>query len=131
MAGCSGGGGKITGSVTLDGQPLTDARVEFHPSETLNLTVADVRTDQQGHFEVPPRPKGKEGLPPGKYVVFVRKLVDKKGNVPNDEEYGQLEAAGQLINKVPERYSSFDSPSLSADVTKDTKELPPFQLKSR
>jgi hypothetical protein len=133
VAGCGGGGGtKITGSVTLDGQPLPDARLEFHPKNNLNLAVADVRTDQQGQFEIAPRPKGgKTGLAPGQYVVLVRKLVDKDGNVPNQEDYGQLEAAGQLVNKLPAKYSDSAFPQITVDVSADTKTLPPIELKSK
>jgi hypothetical protein len=130
MAGCSAGAGKITGSVQLDGQPLADARVEFHPKEDINLSAADVRTNQEGRFEVLPRPRSSESLPPGAYVVLIRKLVDKQGNVPDDENYGQLEAAGQLLNKVPPRYSDRDFPQVTVEIKSDTKELPPFELKS-
>ncbi|HEY7311763.1 MAG TPA: hypothetical protein VH643_20540 [Gemmataceae bacterium] len=129
MTGCSGGGGKLTGSVNLNGKPLADARVEFHPKDNLNLSAADVRTDQQGHFEILPRPKGGKSLPPGQYVVLVRKLVDKQGNVPDDENYGQLEAAGQLINQVPPRYGDRDFPQINVEINSDTKEIPPFELK--
>lgn len=131
LAGCSGGAGKISGTVNLDGQPLADARVEFHPKQALQQSLADVRTDAQGHFEVQPRPKSRESLPPGQYVVLIRKLVDDKGNVPGDEDYGQLEAAGKLRNKVPQRYNDRDFPQITVEVKPDTKEFPPFELKSK
>jgi len=130
LAGCSGGK-KITGTVTLNGQPLADARVEFHPKDNLNLSVADVKTDAQGNYEIPPRPKGGEGLRPGQYVVLVRKLVDKSGAVPSPEDYGQLEAAGKLKNAVPPQYSDTAFPKITMDVSADTKTLPPIELKGR
>ena len=130
LDGCSGGK-KITGTVTLNGQPLADAQVEFHPRENLNLSVAEAKTDAQGNYEIPPRPRGGEGLPPGQYVVFVRKMVDKNGAVPDAKDYGQLEAAGQLINKVPAQYSDRFSPKITMDVSADTKTLPPIELKGR
>lgn len=131
VAGCSAGGNKITGSVNLDGKPLADARVEFRPRDNLNVPAADARTDPAGKFEILPRPRSDQILPPGEYVVFVRKLVDKTGNVPSDEDYGQLEAAGQLINKVPAHYSDSAFPQLTVNIKADTRNLPPFELKSR
>lgn len=134
VAGCSGGSGaKITGSVTLDGQPLSDARVEFHPRDNLNLSVAVAQTNQEGKFEILARPKSKEILPPGEYVVFVRKLVDKSGNVPSAEDYGQKEAAGELVNKVPAKYSDRNFPQnlIKVEVKSDTKVLSPFELTSK
>jgi hypothetical protein len=131
VCGCSSGK-NISGTVSMDGQPLADARVEFHPKENLNMSVAEAQTDAQGHYEIRPRPKGKEGLPPGQYVVFVKKMVDKKsGAVPSPQDYGQLEAAGLLKNKVPEQYSNRFFPKITMDVGSDTKELPPIEIKSR
>jgi hypothetical protein len=135
--GCSGNKGKITGSVTLDGQPVADAQVEFLLQSNKNAPVANVRTDQQGNFAVLPRPKGGgPGLPPGQYVVLIRKMVDKSGNVPPDsdnpaEDYRQLEAAGKLVNKLPAKYNDPPFPVLTVEVKSDTKELKPFELKSK
>jgi hypothetical protein len=70
-------------------------------------------------------------LAPGKYIILIRKLVDKKGNVPSDEDYGQLEAANQLVNKVPAKYSDKDFPQITVEIQADTKTLKPFELKSR
>jgi hypothetical protein len=130
LAGCSGGT-KITGTVTLNGQPLADARIEFHPRANLNLSVAEARTDAQGNYEIPPRPRGGVGLPPGQYVVLIRKMVDKSGAVPDEKDYGQLQAAGQLSNKVPAQYSDTAFPKITMDVSADTKTLPPIELKGR
>lgn len=130
LAGCSGGK-KITGTVTLNGQPLADARLEFHPKNNLSVAVADAKTDAQGNYEIPPRPRGSEGLPPGQYVVLVRKLVDKSGAIPSPEDYGQLEAAGKLKNAVPAQYSDVGFPKITIDVSADTKTLPPIELKGK
>jgi hypothetical protein len=119
----------ITGSVTLDGQPLPSATVNFHPKDKLADTAATARTDQEGKFTL--RRKAKAPLAPGNYVVTVQKLVDKKGNVPNDEDYGQLQAAGQLVNKLPARYSDVGARNLTVKVEADTKSLPPIELSSK
>jgi hypothetical protein len=59
-------------------------------------------------------------------------MVDKKtGNVPSDEDYGQQEAAGTLVNKLPLKFSDPAFPVLTATVKSDTKTLPPFELKSK
>jgi len=89
LCGCSkgGGGGKITGSVTADGQPVPGAKVVFEGvNKALGMAVA--RTGEDGKFAFLPRPKSSEPpLKPGKYNVFISWLVDKSGKVPNDEDY--------------------------------------------
>jgi hypothetical protein len=129
-AGCSSGGGTVSGSVKLDGQPVASATVDFYLRERLAQLAASARTDQDGNF-VLRAPKGRPPLAPGSYVVTVRKLVDKKGNVPNDEDYGQLDAAGLLVNKLPAKYGDPAFPNLTLEVKSGEKSLAPFELKSK
>jgi hypothetical protein len=129
-ASCSSGGSTVTGSVKLDGQPFPSATVTFHPREKLGTVAATARTDGEGKFTIR-APKGRPPIPPGNYVVTVRKMVDKKGNVPNDEDYGQLDAAGQLVNKAPPKYADTAFPTLTVEVKSGETNLPPLDLESR
>lgn len=130
LSGCGKGVSQIEGTATLDGQPLADATVSFYPVDKPEFMAATAKTDQNGKFLLV-RPGGAAALAPGKYNVTVRKMVDKKGNVPNEEDYGQLEAAGLLVNKLPRQYSDPAFPKLTVEVKSDTKTLPPLEVKSK
>jgi len=130
--GCSGGGGTtITGKVTLDNQPLDNAKLEF-VGEGPSLGTVQAKTGADGKFELQPVGKEKVGLKPGKYKVLVSKLVDKKtGKVPNEEDYGQLEAANMLKDVLKGKYSDRDFPKITIEVKEGEKELAPIELKSK
>ena len=60
----------VTGSVFLDGQPLTEADLFLVGNETSNgATRSFSRTDSTGHFQIV------NDLPPGEYRVVVRRLI--------------------------------------------------------
>jgi hypothetical protein len=120
-------GGKITGSVLLEGKPLPDAVVGFVPNDQKEPTNFAV-TDAEGHFEVK-RDKAKRTLPPGTYAVVVRQYVKKDGKPLPPEERDMLIASGNLRNTLPERYSSPKTSGLTADVKPGDNALPPFELK--
>jgi hypothetical protein len=131
LTGCGDGGGPtVRGTVNLDGRPLADAQVHFL-SEGSKTEEAVCKTAADGSFQVQPRSRGGMTVPPGKYLVLITKLVDKKGAVPSDEDFGQLEAAGQLRNAIPRRYNDRDFPQLTAEIKPGTNALPPFELKSK
>ena len=52
LAGCSGRSdlGQVSGKVTLDGEPLADARIEFSP--TLQGSISNGRTDENGEYSL-------------------------------------------------------------------------------
>jgi hypothetical protein len=119
--GCSGGGegAKVTGMVTMDGQPLSDAEVVFEPIDPNKKGQGGdiTRTDAQGKFTFTSDRK-KFGLRPGKYKVYVSKWVDKKtGEVPSPEDYEMKKMGKMLTNKVDEKYSNHEiDPALTAEV---------------
>jgi hypothetical protein len=134
VSGCGSGGGKITGSVKLDGKPLTDAEVQFTPAEDQALGANFAVTDSDGKFEVQRHPKTGLTLKPGKYHVFVTKWVKKRdGSLPSKEEAEDLRAAGMLRNVVPPKYAPNPEadrpPLLNVEIKGGDQELPPFDLK--
>jgi hypothetical protein len=134
-AGCGGKGGKVTGSVTLDGRPLADAQVQFVPADDPSLPSASAMTSADGGFEVRPHPQTGVTLRPGRYHVFVSKHVQRDGTVPSGEEAEMLRAGGTLRNALPARYSnqpeSDHGPVLTAEIKGGDQELAPFALQSR
>jgi hypothetical protein len=122
------GGGKVTGSVHLDGQPLADAYVGFVPKDQTAAANFGV-TDAEGNFEVK-RDKAKRTLSPGGYAVVVRKFVQKDGKLPPPAERDMLVASGTLKNVLPDRYASPKTSPLTAEIKPGDNALPPFELKS-
>jgi len=56
LSGCGGGGGKVTGVVTLDGQPLPSGTVSFLQSETKQSESAPIGED--GTYSMAKAPVG-------------------------------------------------------------------------
>jgi hypothetical protein len=81
-AGCSGTQGPATfpvsGTVTLNGQPLEGANVTFHPlDERQNTMASQAVTDAAGRFQLSTHIGGgrfKNGIAAGKYAVAINKL---------------------------------------------------------
>jgi hypothetical protein len=127
-SGCGGSGVnevKVTGSVTQNRKVQQGVNVSFIPADS-SATSKGIRTDADGKFEVM--------MSPGKYTVLLSKMVDKKGKVPKDsenaaEDYAQLEAAGELRQVFPAKYTSVASSPLKVDIPAEGKDLPAFDVK--
>lgn len=96
FAGCGGYGGvaPVSGTVTLDGQPLPDALVRFQPLEGGRPSTAT--TNAQGEYTLRYTQK-QEGAERGKHRVFIttaETVEDEQGNEVLTEE------------KVPARYNT-------------------------
>jgi 5-hydroxyisourate hydrolase-like protein (transthyretin family) len=71
ISGCRDKGEKVipvTGTITQNGQPLADVRVEFSKIDTGAMSFAETNTE--GHFTLT-HTHGKSGAEPGKYRVSV------------------------------------------------------------
>lgn len=75
----------LSGSVSLDGQPLAHGNIEFAPSSESGVSSGSIV--QEGRFEIPEL----RGLPPGKYRVRV--FASQVGSVPRTPEEAALPAA--------------------------------------
>ena len=67
LVGCSSGTGvkKVTGTVTLDGDPLAGAEVQFWPKDDIQLGSHLSRTGADGRFELFQDPRPGVGIKPG------------------------------------------------------------------
>lgn len=95
IAGCCGGGptlGRVEGTVTLDGQPLPNAKVEFQPS---NNSPSYGTTDALGHYELMFAPE-QFGAIPGEHVVRI--TTYRASNEPGSTEV--------IEERVPAKYNS-------------------------
>jgi len=73
QAGCSEQGCQVTGVVTLDGQPLSKARVEFIPTSESGR-IATGRTEADGGFKLKTS-KSVSSVFPGQYKVKITTSV--------------------------------------------------------
>jgi len=121
----------VTGTVTLDGAPLTNADVAIEPFDREKGRGGDiVRTDANGKFVVESSPK-KAGLKPGKYAVYISKWVRKDGTSPSAEDLEMEKAAGVLKLAVPPQYSNRAEAAIFTLEVKTGKNEPvKFELKS-
>jgi hypothetical protein len=118
----------VTGTVTLDGQPVSDASIQFWPKENLGLGVYSGRTDAEGRFRMHTRniPEVK----PGEYHVLIAREVKKDGTLPGPgDDWMALAAPGALRNTLPAAYYDRKKPQFTVQVQPGPNELP-FDLKS-
>ena len=134
FAGCGPAEGpEVKGKVTLDGQPLADAQVVFEPmgKDDVELGGGMAKTGPNGEFEFIPDETTGQTLAPGQYAVVISKKIDKQGNTPNEEDFGQLEAAGMLRQVLPARYSQRSETTLAAEIKAEEPNQLTFDLKSK
>lgn len=83
LSGCGDGLKRvpITGLLTVKGEPLSGASVQFFPVGTTAGEGAMGVSDTAGKFEVISSRDRDKGVPPGKYKVRVSLMMDGKGKI--------------------------------------------------
>ena len=129
---------KVTGKVTMDGQPLEGASLMFWPQATDGESGGG-KTGADGTFSVTSSgsQKGDTGLLPGDYKVTIRKYADiddpdqkafEAGEITYDElqerkakkgAYSKASAAELL---TPQKFARDDSTPLTVTVSSDSKQ---------
>lgn len=113
---------KVSGTITLDGQPLAEASVVLEPAVmgkdkgSYNRSSNAV-TDAEGKFQMTTYGEN-DGLPVGKYKVAVVKQTRK--NPPGmDPEMATPEQLAKVVVKdiVPVKYNSMTTSGLEVEVT--------------
>lgn len=102
-AGCGGDAyplAAVSGTVTLDGAPVADARVGFEPQRQGEDPQAGPgsygKTDQQGHYRLTSL-HGDEGAVIGPHVVWISTLEEE-----DNREEGRIEVVEE--ERIPARY---------------------------
>jgi hypothetical protein len=104
----------VSGTVTLDQEPLSGAMVAFIPSGNTRGQGATGYTDEQGRYELRAA-DGREGAPAGEYRVIVTKLVMPDGSdFPIDAGIAPMDSPARQI--LPARYSDDRQTILTAVV---------------
>jgi len=124
----------VSGAVTYQGRPLTDAVIAFVPSASSGRGAFG-RTDGDGRFRLMTAKPG-DGVVPGKYKVTVSKgAIDAKPQstaVTGDANYSDPENAKPApapIPLAPPKYADAKSTTLTADVADGKAQEFTFELK--
>ncbi len=132
--GCSGDGtklGAVSGIVTLDGQPLENASVSFHPSKGRGSFGT---TDAEGRYVLEYH-KGRKGATAGHHKVTITTKVWTQPSRSVDYEVSardkKKEAGKPRSELLPAKYRVREQTVLSADVVLSGANEHNFDLKSK
>ena len=118
--GCGGNSDGLvptTGTITIDGQPGSNASVAFIPQAGTSGNGGTAATDATGKFEIL-TPQGKKGLLPGKYKVTVSRRLNDDGTPP-DPNTPPIESSAK--ERLPLKYTDREKTELSATIAVDDK----------
>lgn len=113
---------KVTGTITLDGEPVEGAHIRFSP-ETGGPAAFAV-SDHRGRYELRTFDPG-DGAIPGKYGISATKEVTEAGMEFDSQaameayvkEHGERPPKGETVSVLPEKYSAKDTSELTAEIT--------------
>jgi hypothetical protein len=112
----------VTGTVTLDGQPVPDAEVMFNPLPNKPGRMASTHTDSSGHFTLETFKPG-DGAMPGDYVVTLAEYFPP-GKAPTPPPGG-----GPLPSRFPVKYGNPDQSPLHVTIERGKKNDFPLEAK--
>lgn len=124
MTGCGGHSdapplSQVTGTVTYQGKPLTEAQVMFTPEKgPMSMGV----TDTQGRFSL--KTGTREGVPVGKHTVTISAFEP----VPEIDSENETERKPP-VSRIPRHYSDLKKSGLSVEVNAKGKNDFTFELK--
>jgi hypothetical protein len=103
VAGCGGSNltvAPVSGTVTLNGQPLPNAFIMFEPIESggTNTPTSNGRTDDKGHYVLSIPVTNDKGAVLGKHTVRI--LAAKIDKAPDDDSISKVE------EPVPAKYNA-------------------------
>lgn len=110
---------EISGSVTLNGQPLDHGTIEFNPA-AMGDGVQTGGVIADGRYEIAEA----QGLPPGKYKVVISSAGPGKAPVPIDFPG---DAPPPSPERIPAKYNA--QTELTVDVTPESDGIYNFDLK--
>ncbi len=123
LAGCGPKDGleraQISGIITIQGEPLSHASVQFVPAGAPGLGALGF-SDENGKFTVISSREDDAGVPPGDYMVVVSRWANPDGKVLGPED---TQADNQYAREtIPAPYSGQSSP-LKVNIPKEGGEI--------
>jgi hypothetical protein len=121
----------VSGTVTLDGQPVADAAVSFLPQASQS-PGAGATTDASGHYELTTASVQRAGACAGKYNVIVMKISETQGgsNVKG-KQFTSPTPTIQIKQLLPEKYRNPATSGFTATVSESDKNVFDLPLKSK
>lgn len=128
LTGCSEGGPTVQyveGIVTLDGQPVEGATVNFSPLSSAGTAAVGI-TDANGVYKLTAIPNGypEKGTTAGDYTVTIMKHRSDAVEVSvDDPDYGKSvpsESAAKVERVIPQRYEAASTSGLTVTVNSGT-----------
>ena len=96
LTSCGPSTGQVTGTVTLNGHPVTGAKLVFESKDNLKAIIYYGVTGPGGVIQVDDRRQG--GIPIGQYKVTVTHYTQKDATpLPEGEEGGILKQEGNAV----------------------------------
>ena len=108
---------KVRGKVTVDGKPMKDLWVKFHPVDSSITVVPRAQTDASGNFQITTY-SGGDGAPPGDYKITIEWLT----YIKRDSDWGGPD-------KLKNQYNDPATTPFEVTVEDEPLELEPFELK--
>lgn len=119
----------VSGKVTLDGQPLSNAEITFVPVGNTPGDGAFGRSDPNGAYRVTYLRGGRPGTPAGEYRVTIgRRLMPDGKEVPTDMAGSVASPARETL---PAKYSDRQRSTLTAKIPEKGSTEADFPLTSR
>lgn len=104
----------VSGTVTLDGQPLARAKISFIPTGDTKGQGGEGVTGENGTYKLTTY-RGGTGAVPGNYKVIISKRLMPDGSeVPLDDKTPPIESPAREI--LPPTYSNQQTSKLTATV---------------
>ena len=121
LAGCttSSDMSPVSGTVKSDGKLLTEGEVAFHPAGGGRPSYGTIQDD--GSYQLMTKKLG-DGVSPGSYRVTIKAekrlkpTQTKPANMTPEEELDFIPDPGKLVLSFPEKYSSINTTTLTAEV---------------
>jgi uncharacterized membrane protein len=136
LAGCGQSGtiktDVVTGKITLDGQPLPDANINFTPLNGGGNAAYSI-TDEKGVYELQTsQGKANAGTTPGEYLVTIHKSVfEPTGKKIKDSETEELMDELKSRELVPDIYTNPKKSKLNVVVVAGQTNTFDFDLKTK
>ena len=128
LAGCGGDSKllKITGKITVNGEPAVGAILLFHPADKKDAPMASGVAQSDGTFSLTSNMI--DGVEPGNYIVTVTWPDPAHKQTEAQKMRGDGEPGADLLKG---KYVMKERSGLTASITSSTKSLPPIELKTK
>lgn len=135
VVGCGGGNqlktNKVSGTVTLDGQPVEGANLGFSPVNTSEGTPAGGRTDAAGRYRLQtPLGKADAGTTPGRYKVTISKAKMVGTGQFRTGDQGKRVEDQQSVQLMPAKTADIKTTDIEVTVENKGENVFNFDLKS-